>query len=135
MSDEQHMHGWRKSALIKGVFSGDTSDVDYILWKQGDAPGPWVYVVSAVGSGRIKIGYTSGPISLRMRGLETGCPFPPKLLAVMRGTRELEKDLHRTFASQRRHLEWFEDSPAIRKLLRELAVNLRGITWGLDQTG
>ena len=135
MSDEQYRYGWRKSALIQGAFTGKTKDIDYILWKHGDEPGPWVYVVSAVGSGRIKIGFTSGTMINRMKGFETGCPFPTKLLAVMPGSRELEKDLHKTFASQRRHLEWFEDSPAIRKLIRELVVNLNGLTWGLDQTG
>ena len=128
MSDEAYAHGWRARSLIRSIIRMNGQELDYLVWKFGEEKGPWVYVVSAVGSGRIKIGFTTGTLLERMKGFETGCPFPTKSLAMMRGSRELERDLHQAFAKQRKHLEWFEDSEPIRTLLAELTLKLGGHT-------
>ena len=119
-------HGWRRRALVVDFISGSATGTDFVVWKHGDKPGPWVYIVSAIGSGRIKIGFTAGTLLERMRSFETGCPFPTQALALIPGDRDLEQDLHAAFASHRQHLEWFEDSTEVRTMLAELAVKLGG---------
>jgi hypothetical protein len=57
--------------------------------------------------GRIKIGWTSHP-KLRMSAIQTGCPFPIQLLALVPGSRRQEKHLHEHFADLRFQGEWFD---------------------------
>lgn len=134
MSAEAYRKGWRRSALIRGAFSGENSDIDYTVWKLGHDPGPWVYVVSARGSGRVKIGFTETRLIDRMKGFETGCPFPTRVLALIRGGREMEREVHDALAQHRVHLEWFADSDEIRAWLRRFCESRSSVTWGLDRT-
>jgi hypothetical protein len=58
--------------------------------------------------GRIKIGHTRSGVHNRLRGLQTGSPYPLKLYAFMEGGTELERIMHETFAPARLHGEWFK---------------------------
>jgi hypothetical protein len=85
-----------------------------------------IYFVEADGSGLIKIGYTDDnhdPRS-RLKQLETGCPFPLKLLGCVRGDRRKEGTLHRQFASYRSHLEWFFPGKGLLTYIRDHARRL-----------
>lgn len=66
-----------------------------------------VYLIEAVGSGRCKVGFTSGDVRYRANDLVTGCPFPIQLRGVMLGTRLDERRIHQKFAHLRVHNEWF----------------------------
>lgn len=59
--------------------------------------------------GPIKIGATGDPLK-RIRALQTACPSPLTLLAIMDGGYQVEAALHRLFRRFRLHGEWF--SPA-----------------------
>lgn len=67
-----------------------------------------IYVISAQGSGRVKIGHTTD-LQERLKGIQTGCPYPLIVLATYPGgTRAIEIRIHETFRSYRRSGEWFE---------------------------
>jgi hypothetical protein len=55
----------------------------------------------------VKIGHTNGAIAKRMAGLQTGSPWPLQVYAYLRGGRDLERELHETFAPLRLTGEWF----------------------------
>jgi hypothetical protein len=70
-----------------------------------------IYFVEAVGCDRIKIGFTK-KLEERVLSLQTGCPFPVRLLRAQKGTLRDEADLHARFWSA--HIEgvgeWFRAS-------------------------
>lgn len=55
----------------------------------------------------VKIGFTTGPLEYRLPALQVGCPERIEVLATHVGKIELERSLHRRFASQRSYGEWF----------------------------
>lgn len=63
-----------------------------------------VYVATC--EGFAKIGVTQ-KIGCRISNLRMSCPFPIKVVAIMRGGRKLEKELHSRFAGHRHTGEWF----------------------------
>jgi hypothetical protein len=65
-----------------------------------------VYIIEAVGLDRIKVGFTSDLVK-RLRTIQTSCPAPVLLIAVIRGGRETERDIHRTLRPYRAYGEWF----------------------------
>ena len=69
-------------------------------------------------AGRVKIGY-SGGIRGRHKTLKTAGAIPPVVLLVMKGGEAEEKRLHRQFANDRLHGEWFSVSKDIRTFLRQ----------------
>jgi hypothetical protein len=74
-----------------------------------------IYLVEAVGVGRVKIGYTSGDARDRLAALQTGSPVPLRIVATMEGGPGLERTLHAAFEVHRLHGEWFEDVLVIRE--------------------
>ncbi|MEV6654880.1 GIY-YIG nuclease family protein [Streptomyces sp. NPDC051219] len=66
-----------------------------------------VYVVGSPDSPLVKIGRT-GKITQRLAQLQRMSPVPLDVLCTIPGGVVLEAALHRRFASQRRHGEWFE---------------------------
>jgi hypothetical protein len=69
-----------------------------------------IYYILSGETGRIKIGFTKGDPGKRLRALQTGSPTQIGIIAVHPGTPELEKRLHRQFAADRVHGEWFDFS-------------------------
>jgi hypothetical protein len=66
----------------------------------------------------IKIGTTTrNGLGGRLNNLQCGCPYKLKLLATLRGGVRTEQRLHRTFAADRVHGEWFNPSLALRALI------------------
>lgn len=85
----------------------------------GDMP-PWNLVGEAAQSWRnknrkkvegvrVKIGFTTDPtIEARLKDLQTGNPFPLKILGAVRGKAELERVLHQKYRNRRLMGEWFK---------------------------
>lgn len=84
----------------------------------GKTAGPWIYFIRGTTNGLIKIGFTEGSVESRIKALQTGCPERLEIVGSVRGTRNLEIDLHKRFAAHRQTGEWF--SPAD-ELLRHIS--------------
>jgi hypothetical protein len=81
-----------------------------------------IYFIQADGIGHIKIGFTDNEDAMaRLNNLQTGSPVPLRLLHVMPGTMEDEKNLHRRFAATGVGGEWFRPTPALLALIPEAA--------------
>lgn len=67
-----------------------------------------VYVLSAQGTPRYKIGWTKN-LEKRLAALKTGCPYPVvPVAAIQDEDPALERVLHRIYDKYRVHGEWFE---------------------------
>lgn len=84
--------------------------------------GPWVYFIQAGEGGPIKIGFTTGSPAARLASLQTGNPYPLKLIAAVRGAVEVETELHGRFGHLRMVGEWFR--PAA-----DLTAFIAGVQW------
>lgn len=69
--------------------------------------GEWVYVAQAITSGFVKIGYSRTPAA-RLQGLQTATGDDLRLVALLPGSRSLERALHRKCSDLRRRGEWFD---------------------------
>src|SRR5258705_9513139 len=87
---------------------------------QARASGGYVYFVTCERSWfPIKIGFAKS-VPNRMRALLVGFPYEIKLLAVIRGDRALERELHARFAQWRLSGEWFDRTPALTDYIARL---------------
>jgi hypothetical protein len=68
--------------------------------------GPVVYMIGTDNPEFVKIGFTTC-FEQRLRSLRTASHVEPVVHAVIPGTRSLERELHRRFASARHNREWF----------------------------
>lgn len=75
-----------------------------------------VYFVEAVGTGRVKIGFSDN-WRARVNDLQVGCPFPLRRLLVIPGTITLESEMHLRFRDHRIQGEWFTLCPEIEAFL------------------
>lgn len=78
----------------------------------------YVYFIQSSHGGPIKIGFSTNP-EHRLATLQTANPHPLKLLAVLPGIKETEKDLHAMFGRSKHHGEWYE---ATRDLIRFIGL-------------
>lgn len=76
-----------------------------------------IYFAYAQGLGRVKVGYTADSPGSRLRDLRVGCPTELVILHRMPGEREDEKELHRQFAAERLHGEWFKYEGRVKQFL------------------
>ncbi|WP_354006180.1 GIY-YIG nuclease family protein [Streptomyces sp. NBC_00154] len=92
-----------------------------------------VYVIGSPDSPLVKIGRT-GDIARRLAGLRRMSPVPLDVLCTMPGGAALEAALHRRFAPQRRHGEWFElgrnPADAVRSAAMDIVPAPRTVTRG-----
>lgn len=87
----------------------------------------FVYFAEAVGSDRIKVGFSSHPQE-RVNGWKDGCPFSVVLLATIPGTWSDEQRCHKFFAPERKVREWFYASERLRYFIR-VCTNANGFVW------
>lgn len=106
---------------VKALALASTIDNLVILSKPG------VYAVTLPGSERIKVGFTTN-LDDRIHTLETGSPFPLKVLLFMPGAFHLETSLHLRLARFRAHREWFQDVPEVRAVLADACRRHGGIS-------
>lgn len=83
-----------------------------------------VYFVENTETGRIKVGFTTGSVTNRLRALQTGSDCALRLLGVIAALQEngtTERQLHLSFSKHRHRGEWFtsEIFPEVIRLLRE----------------
>jgi hypothetical protein len=95
-----------------------TPDPTYTFWGQpNDTPLPDCIVYFMYSAGRIKIGLSTG-LRGRHNGLKKAGPFPPVVLLIVAGGREVEQEFHDKFSEDRLHGEWFTLSHRLRNFLR-----------------
>lgn len=75
-----------------------------------------IYFIEAVGSERVKIGFTTKDPTVRLHDLQTASPYPLSLLVHLGGNLKVEHELHRVFRRDRimPKAEWFHATPALR---------------------
>jgi hypothetical protein len=73
--------------------------------------GQFVYLFG--GTGYLKIGYSTD-VASRFAAVSAASPVELAMLGLLRGTRALERRLHRKFEQHRVRGEWFRDVPEIR---------------------
>lgn len=65
----------------------------------------------------VKVGFTTKDPVSRVRSLQTGCPFPIRLLGYVFGSVNREQELHRVFSEWRLAGEWFEYSGYVAQVI------------------
>jgi hypothetical protein len=106
----------------------------------------WVYLIGADEDERVKIRWARDP-ERRLAALQIGHPDQLKLLAVIPGTKRLERDIHRKLIYARLGGEWFDRKAALRllrpviaehglKLIARAAESRNSLSWpeGLPRT-
>jgi hypothetical protein len=84
-----------------------------------------VYFVKAVGTNRVKIGYTSNNARARIQQLKTSCPDELRIVHWLPDAdRTVEKRLHRTFKTSHINREWFHYRPEISRYLGDHNLDL-----------
>ncbi len=74
----------------------------------------FIYFVEV--EGHIKIG-RSDNWRKRLSNIQSSCPFPARLLLVLKGSDGREKELHRLFAAHHVRGEWYRDHQDVRSFL------------------
>lgn len=82
-----------------------------------------IYFVEAIGTGYVKIGFTRGIASRRVRELQTASPHELKLLAWMEEFEARESTIHSRFHHLRHRGEWFRLDEALRLFIAEVAAH------------
>lgn len=107
--------------LEEMVEAADPGLLGEVRWQMAQEIDPsrtaGVYFVRA--GAVVKVG-TSQDVRARLRTLQTGCPEPLQLLAVMRGGRAEEAEVHRLFDYLRIHGEWFRAEPELMRFIASL---------------
>lgn len=85
-----------------------------------------IYFIQDSGSLLIKIGFTQGESSKRLKELQTGNSSQLVLLTTMRGDKETESHLHDLFASARERGEWFRPVPELIRFVLTAGKTLSG---------
>lgn len=68
----------------------------------------------------IKIGKATYSPALRVRELQTGCPYPIEVLKFVPGDVSLERTFHKRFVHCRAHGEWFHASASLLSFIESL---------------
>lgn len=91
-------------------------DAPVRVWRAGT-----VYVIEAVGSNRVKIGYTRKSVEERRTALQTGSPYPLVILVTFPGSPRDERGMHERFAALRVSpaVEWFELDDRLRRFIED----------------
>lgn len=92
---------------VISVIYGDETTVDPILLSYKNPLIGKIYIIKAIGTNRIKIGFSDDP-EKRIKQLATGSPYPLQLLKVFEGTQQQERRIHARFTEYRVTGEWFE---------------------------
>lgn len=96
-------------SLFRGIFPGDPRHA----WPS--SPGVYVIQVGPLGEmDPIKIG-VSDNVRTRLDSMQTGLPWPIRLLFVLDGDRDREGVFHRRFSKDRMMGEWFRPGVELRK--------------------
>jgi hypothetical protein len=105
------------AGIAVGVVSWD--EMDYYNHSHNYIADGFVYfaVIGEPYITHVKIGYTKGDPEKRVRSLQTGCPFPIKLLGYVFGNVHREQELHDVMRNERVFGEWFEYTDFVQKVI------------------
>ena len=67
----------------------------------------------------VKIGYSAN-VEQRLKQLQTGNPYPLKLLLVLKGLKDTEKGIHEEFSGSRVNGEWFRYKSMLRYTINSI---------------
>lgn len=81
----------------------------------------WTYCIRDDVSRAVKIGFSQNP-RRRLRQLQTANPNRLRMVAAIYSTDAFERLIHRSFASDRRAGEWFDDTEEQVSTIMELAA-------------
>lgn len=68
----------------------------------------------------VKIGFTRANPYARLSDLQTGCPFPMRMLGFILGCMAQERELHNVLGDYRAQGEWFSFSDYVERTVRGL---------------
>ncbi|KKL86416.1 hypothetical protein LCGC14_1944980 [marine sediment metagenome] len=113
-----HDYDW----ICLGIFH-NYAEADFFLEiiqedKEGNKVGSSIYFIEAIGVEKIKIGVTTN-IEERLNTLKTGSPVELKLLGVIPGGQESEKNIHDRLSAYRANGEWFFASTDVMEYIRK----------------
>lgn len=80
-----------------------------------------IYFLDCPALNRIKIGTAVAP-EQRIETIRLMCPAPVELIGMVDGGFAEERDLHDKYAPLRRHGEWFDGAPELRRDLWFLSI-------------
>lgn len=88
---------------------------------RGDTTMGRVYFVTGTGPrDAVKIGWTSGELSERLRALQTGSPVELRVMACVRALLPFERWCHRQFEEDRCYGEWFKRTPRLARFAERI---------------
>jgi hypothetical protein len=93
----------------------------------------FVYFIEAPEVRRIKIGYSEANPDGRFVSLDTASPVRLEKRALMLGSRDTERHLHRKFAAYAVKREWFEFVPEIREYIAKWASNWDNLLFRVER--
>lgn len=71
-----------------------------------------IYVVQMGPDGPVKIGYSKKPYS-RIRSMRTAWPYEPIVLAIIKGDKDREREIHAKLRQYRLRGEWFQPAAEV----------------------
>jgi hypothetical protein len=71
-----------------------------------------VYFIRAGETGPVKIGWSHNPVA-RIRALDEGSPVPLRIIRLVDGDHQTERELHRRYRSLKLRREWFLYCPTM----------------------
>lgn len=111
----------RPRAANSGRVAGQLNQRGVIQQMENTTPTGFVYVIHAIGTNRVKVGFSKEP-EKRLKELQTGSPYKLSLLTQWPGN---ETDERRAHARLRRYKiggEWFDIPPFHRARIKELIL-------------
>ena len=113
------------SLQMDSLLSEHKCAVGDLLWRKSETPAGDPGASSRLPTGSqdvvyflkagpfIKIGKATYSPALRVRELQTGCPYPIEVLNFVPGDIAMERKFHKRFAHCRAHGEWFHASASL----------------------
>jgi len=81
-----------------------------------------IYVLRAPPVMAVKIGFTrAAELAHRLKGLQTGNPYPLQIVTQARGLPAQEREIHKTLRLSRLTGEWFEWTPEVERFVEKFS--------------
>ncbi len=81
-----------------------------------------LYFLQVAPFGPVKIGWTSGCVTTRMRALQQASPYEIKWLGIAELPRSAEKDAHRVLSAYHLRGEWFHPTPGVMAFVERVSA-------------
>ncbi len=81
-----------------------------------------LYFLQVAPFGPVKIGWTSGCVTARMRAIQQSSPYEIKWLGVAELPKSSEKDAHKTLAAYHLRGEWFYPTPDVMAFVEHISA-------------